>query len=56
MKNGELFEGDTLNRVWPDAKPLPPLWWWGDEEGRRGEMSPGGNPQESRRVSDPAGA
>ncbi len=28
MKNGELFEGDTLDRVWPDRKPLPPLWWW----------------------------
>jgi imidazolonepropionase-like amidohydrolase len=28
MKNGELFEGDTLDRTWPDAKPLAPLWWW----------------------------
>jgi imidazolonepropionase-like amidohydrolase len=28
MKNGELFEGDTLNQVWPQQKPLPPLWWW----------------------------
>jgi Tol biopolymer transport system component len=28
MKNGELFEGDTLNQVWPAQKPLPPLWWW----------------------------
>jgi Tol biopolymer transport system component len=28
MKNGELFEADTLDRVWPDRKPLPPLWWW----------------------------
>jgi hypothetical protein len=28
MKNGELFEGDTLDRVWPSPKPLPPLWWW----------------------------
>ena len=26
MKNGELFEGDTLDRIWPDKKPLPPLW------------------------------
>ncbi len=30
MKNGELFEGDTLNEVWPERKPLPPLWWWND--------------------------
>ena len=31
MKNGELFEGDTLNQVWPKQKPLAPLWWWNDE-------------------------
>ncbi len=30
MKNGELFEGDTLNQVWPLEKPLAPLWWWND--------------------------
>lgn len=28
MKNGELFEGDTLNQIWPQQKPLPELWWW----------------------------
>jgi len=28
MKNGELFEGDTLNQVWPDQKKLEPLWFW----------------------------
>jgi Tol biopolymer transport system component len=32
MKNGELFEGDTLNRTWPSAKPLPALWWWDDKK------------------------
>jgi Tol biopolymer transport system component len=30
MKNGELFEGDTLDRIWPDKKPLPQLWWWNE--------------------------
>ena len=30
MKNGELFEGDTLNQLWPVEKPLEPLWWWDD--------------------------
>ncbi len=30
MKNGELFEGDTLNEIWPQQKPLPELWWWKD--------------------------
>jgi imidazolonepropionase-like amidohydrolase/Tol biopolymer transport system component len=27
MKNGELFEGETLNQVWPAAKPLPKMYW-----------------------------
>ncbi len=31
MKNGELYEGDTLDRIWPDEQPLPPLWWWGQD-------------------------
>jgi hypothetical protein len=31
MKNGELFEGDTLNEVWPLQQPLAPLWWWSDD-------------------------
>ena len=28
VKNGEVFEGDTLDRVWPERKPLPEQWWW----------------------------
>ena len=31
MKNGELFEGDTLDEVWPERKPLAPLWFWNDK-------------------------
>jgi imidazolonepropionase-like amidohydrolase/Tol biopolymer transport system component len=27
MKNGELYEGETLRRVWPTARPLPIPWW-----------------------------
>ena len=34
MKNGELFEGDTLDRIWPDKKPLPRLWWWDEPKAR----------------------
>jgi Tol biopolymer transport system component len=30
MKDGELFEGDTLNQVWPQQKALAPLWWWNE--------------------------
>lgn len=31
MKNGELHEGDTLNRIWPERKELPAIWWWTDK-------------------------
>ena len=30
MKNGELFKADTLDQVWPESRPLAPLWWWND--------------------------
>ena len=28
MKNGELFDADTLNTIWPVAKTLPKPFWW----------------------------
>jgi hypothetical protein len=28
VKNGEVFDGSTLDRIWPEEKKLPPLWWW----------------------------
>jgi imidazolonepropionase-like amidohydrolase len=31
MKNGRLYEGETLNEVWPRQKALPAMWWWGQE-------------------------
>lgn len=31
MKNGELFEGDTLDQIWPEKRPLQALSWWDDE-------------------------
>ncbi|MCP4656183.1 MAG: amidohydrolase family protein [bacterium] len=31
MKNGELFDGDTLDQVWPEQKSLSPPWWWDQE-------------------------
>lgn len=27
MKNGELYEGDTLNQIWPSQKTLPRPFW-----------------------------
>ncbi len=28
MKNGELYDGDTLNQIWPVERELPAFWWW----------------------------
>ena len=27
MRNGFLFESETLNEVWPERRPLPRRWW-----------------------------
>jgi hypothetical protein len=37
MKNGELFEGDTLNQIWPEQKKLEPLWFWNYDIPKAGE-------------------
>jgi hypothetical protein len=28
MKNGELYDGETLDQVWPQQKKLPRQYWW----------------------------
>ncbi|HSM07381.1 MAG TPA: hypothetical protein VK858_22320, partial [Longimicrobiales bacterium] len=28
MKNGELYEDETLTKIWPEREELPPLWGW----------------------------
>jgi imidazolonepropionase-like amidohydrolase len=28
MKNGELFEGETLNQIWPKQRTLEKQYWW----------------------------
>jgi hypothetical protein len=37
MKNGELFEGDTLDQVWPEQKKLGPLYFWDFDKPKVGE-------------------
>lgn len=27
MKNGRLYDADTLDEIWPRRRPLPPLWF-----------------------------
>ncbi len=31
MKNGRLYDGNTLDEVWPRAKPLGVQWWWRED-------------------------
>lgn len=32
MKNGELFDGDTLDEIWPVQKKLPTMYWQQEEK------------------------
>jgi hypothetical protein len=41
MKNGDLFEGETLTQIWPVRKELPPFWWWTAQPDTR-TQAPGG--------------
>ena len=37
MKNGRLYEGETLNEVYPRQRALPKMWWWGTEPAKAAE-------------------
>jgi len=30
MKNGRLYDGNTLNEIWPRQKLIARLWWWNE--------------------------
>jgi hypothetical protein len=30
MKNGRMYEGNTMNEVWPRQKTMSRLWWWNE--------------------------
>ncbi len=37
MKNGELFDGESMDQLWPEERELTPFWWWGEgPDDRRG--------------------
>jgi hypothetical protein len=42
MKNGELFNGDTMDQIWPQEKALPEQWWWKDQPKPAASGSGGG--------------
>ncbi|HXG92845.1 MAG TPA: amidohydrolase family protein [Blastocatellia bacterium] len=38
MKNGEMFDGDTLDRMWPSEKKLEKMYWWDMGPAAAGEL------------------
>ena len=34
MKNGRLYDANTLDEVWPRQKPLEAQWFWSDAPGK----------------------
>ena len=30
LKDGRLYEGDTLDQVWPSVRKMPRTWWVDD--------------------------
>jgi hypothetical protein len=30
MKNGRIYEGDTLREIWPRTRAIAAPWWWKD--------------------------
>lgn len=40
MKNGRLYDGNTLDEVYPRARPLTKQWWWDGNTGDVGAVRP----------------
>ena len=40
IKNGEVFHGDTLDKIWPESEPLAPQWWWDEGPTHHGPPRP----------------
>jgi Tol biopolymer transport system component len=36
MKNGRLYDGNTLDEIWPRQKQLAGLWWWSQAASAQG--------------------
>ena len=36
MQNGRLYDGATMDQVWPEEKALEPMWFWDTDPERRG--------------------
>jgi len=32
MKNGRLYDGDTLDEIWPRQRKAGPFYWQGEDE------------------------
>jgi imidazolonepropionase-like amidohydrolase len=32
VKNGDVYQADSMNEVWPETKPLAPFFWANDQK------------------------
>ena len=46
MRNGRLYDGNTMDEIWPRQKPLGRRWYWDDRP--PGTPDPGALPPDSR--------
>ena len=30
VKNGRLYDGETMDQIWPKKEKLKEFWWWDD--------------------------
>jgi imidazolonepropionase-like amidohydrolase len=49
MKNGRLYDADTMDEIWPRQLPLAPRWFWNDDL----PMSSSGQSQQVERLIRP---
>ncbi len=43
IQNGRMYDGDTLDQIWPDQVPLAPSWWWSEDDPRHSTSASPGN-------------
>lgn len=42
MKNGEMWDGESMDQVWPQQKKLPDMWWWHTQPSGTASVAGGG--------------
>jgi hypothetical protein len=49
MKNGRLYDANTLDEIWPQKRSIAQLWWW--NEGTKAKANTGGGDAKGTRAN-----